>query len=207
MSFRSVGRRTDLFTKSLDVATTLKHMAALGLVECMSDASVVVSQSVVATSLRDAAVGGRPLSLVERYKLSEKRRWLLIEFCAPHDSTMSLLGQKDEDVTVLTVSEEDDGTDPDTLKLLKQVCAMHVLAGKKVFLWSSTPSTQEAVHFSISIFIATRRNTERNILTTCGPSTESCGRLLSSSPSTYMDGRLNGLFAQLTGHGARRSIL
>ena len=54
---------------------------------------------------------------------------------------MSRLGQKDEDVTVLTVSEEDDGTDPDTLRLLKHVCPMHVLAGKKVFLWSSTPCT------------------------------------------------------------------
>ena len=32
---------------------------------------------------------------------------------------MSLLGQKAEDVTVLTVSEEDDGADPETLKLLK----------------------------------------------------------------------------------------
>ena len=70
----------------------------------------------------------------ERNKLSEKRRWLLIEFCAPHNSTMSLLSQKAEDVTVLTVSEEDDGADPETLKLLKQVCAlrMHVLAGKKL---------------------------------------------------------------------------
>ena len=138
-SIRGTENPADLFTKSLDFATTLKHMAALGLVECMSVASVAVSQSVVAASLRDAAVGGRWLSPVERYKLSEKRRWLLIESCAPHGSTMSLLGQKAEDVTVLTVSEEDDGTDPETLKLLKQVCAMHVLAGKKVFLWSSTP--------------------------------------------------------------------
>ena len=105
----------------------------------MSVASVVVGQSIVAASLRDAAVGGRWLSPVERYKLSEKRRWLLIEFCAPHNSTMSLLSQKAEDMTVLTVSEEDDGTDPETLKLLKQVCAMHVLAGKKVFWWSSIP--------------------------------------------------------------------
>ena len=88
-SVRGTENPADLFTKSLDVATTLKHMAALGLVECMSSASVVVSQLVVATSLRDAAVGGRWLSPVERYKLSEKRRWLLIGFCAPHVTARS----------------------------------------------------------------------------------------------------------------------
>ena len=90
-----------------------------------------MGQSIVAASLRDAAVGGCWLSPVECYKLSEKRRWLLIEFCAPHGS-MSLLGQKAEDVTVLTVRKTT--AQIRRLKLLKQVCAMHVLAGKKVFL-------------------------------------------------------------------------
>ena len=67
--------------------------------------------------------------------------WLVIEFCAPDISSMSEASKKVEDVSVLTVSESDDGTKPGTIGSVKRLASLRIRRGGRVFLWSSAPRT------------------------------------------------------------------
>ena len=131
----------DLFTKPLSLTVTLKHMCGLGLREvvcaaCMFDGFV---------ELRGALLVGRnPVSLHDRYRALPFALWLVIEFCAPAESSMRAASENlewFEWVNVLTVSERDDGASQQTMLELKTICSLQIRKKGYVFLWASTPCT------------------------------------------------------------------
>ncbi|CAE7034550.1 GIP [Symbiodinium sp. CCMP2592] len=67
--------------------------------------------------------------------------WLVIEFCAPVESSMRAASQDLNWVNVLTVSERDDGASTQTLLELKAIFAVQIKKKGFVFLWASTPCT------------------------------------------------------------------
>ena len=128
----------DLFTTPLSLTVTLKHMWGLGLREvvcaaCMLDGFVELCGALL--------VGRNPVSLNDRYRALPLALWLVIEFCAPVESSMRAASENLEWVNVLTVSERDDGASQQTMLELKAICSLQIRNKGYVFLWASTPFT------------------------------------------------------------------
>ena len=128
----------DLFTKPLSWVVTLKHMWGLGLRDyasaaCMLDGFVALCGAML--------VGKGHVSLHDRFVAMSFARWLVIEFCAPIESSMKTASQNLDWVNVLTVSERDDGASAQTMLDLKAICAAQIRKKGYVFLWASTPCT------------------------------------------------------------------
>ena len=128
----------DLFTKPLSLTVTLKHMWGLGLrdvvcAECVLEGFVELCGVLL--------VGRNPVSLTDRYKSFSFAPWLVIEFCAPVESSMRAASEKLAWVNVLTVSERDDGASQQTMLELKTIRARQIRRKGYVFLWASTPCT------------------------------------------------------------------
>ena len=128
----------DLFTKPLSLAVTLKHMWGLGLRDVVCAACVRADFGELCGVL---LVGRNPVSLTDRYKALSFAPWLVIEFCAPVESSMKATSENLAWVNVLTVSERDDGASQHTMLELKTICAMQIRRKGYVFLWASTPCT------------------------------------------------------------------
>ena len=103
----------DLFTKPLSLTVTLKHMWGLGLREVVCAACIL-----------DGFV-----------------EFLVIEFCAPAESSMKAASENLEWLNVLTVNERDDGASQQTMLELKAICSLQIRRKGYVFLWASTPCT------------------------------------------------------------------
>ncbi|CAE7837065.1 unnamed protein product [Symbiodinium sp. CCMP2592] len=128
----------DLFTKPLSWTVTLKHMWGLGLrdiavVACVLDGFVALCGAML--------VGKNHVSLRDRFAAMPHASWLVIEFCAPVESSMRAASQDLNWVNVLTVSERDDGASNQTLLELKAIFAVQIKKKGFVFLWASTPCT------------------------------------------------------------------
>ncbi|OLQ05109.1 Retrovirus-related Pol polyprotein from transposon TNT 1-94 [Symbiodinium microadriaticum] len=128
----------DLFTKPLSLAVTLKHMWGLGLRDVACAACVHADFGELCGVL---LVGRNPTSLTDRYKALPFATWLVIEFCAPVESSMKATSENLAWVNVLTVSERDDGASQHTMLELKTICAMQIRRKGYIFLWASTPCT------------------------------------------------------------------
>ena len=128
----------DLFTKPLSLAVTLKHMWGLGLRDVACAACVRAGFGELCGVL---LVGRNPVSLTDRYKALSFAPWLVIEFCAPVESSMRATSENLAWVNVLTVSERDDGASQHTMLELKTICALQIRRKGYVFLWASTPCT------------------------------------------------------------------
>ncbi|CAE7790260.1 unnamed protein product [Symbiodinium sp. CCMP2592] len=128
----------DLFTKPLSWTVTLKHMWGLGLrdvavIACVLDGFVALCGAML--------VGKNHVSLRDRFVAMPHASWLVIEFCAPVESSMRAASQDLNWVNVLTVSERDDGASAQTLLELKAIFAEQIKKKGFVFLWASTPCT------------------------------------------------------------------
>ena len=135
---RGEANLADLFTKPLRLTVTLKHMWGLGLRDvvcaaCMLDGFVELCGALL--------VGRNSVSLTDRYRALSFAPWLVIEFCAPVESSMRASSENLEWVNVLTVSERDDGASQQTMLELKAICALQIRKKAYVFLWASTPCT------------------------------------------------------------------
>ena len=86
-------------------------------------------------------VGKGHVSLHDRFVAMSFAHWLVIEFCAPIESSMKTASQNLDWVNVLTVSERDDGASAQTMLDLKAICAAQIRKKGYVFLWASTPCT------------------------------------------------------------------
>ena len=128
----------DLFTKPLSLAVTLKHMWGLGLRDVVCAACVRAGFGELCGVL---LVGRNLVSLTDRYKALSFAPWLVVEFCAPVESSMRAASENLAWVNVLTVSERDDGASQQTMLELKTICALQVRRKGYVFLWASTPCT------------------------------------------------------------------
>ena len=63
--------------------------------------------------------------------------WLVIEFCAPVESSIRAASENLEWMNVLTVSERDDGATQQTMLELKAICSLQIRRKGYVFLWAS----------------------------------------------------------------------
>ncbi|CAE7443092.1 unnamed protein product [Symbiodinium sp. CCMP2592] len=113
----------DLFTKPLSWTVTLKHMWGLGLrdvavIACVLDGFVALCGAML--------VGKNHVSLRDRFVAMPHASWLVIEFCAPVESSMRAASQNLNWVNVLTVSERDDGASAQTLLELKAIFAEQI---------------------------------------------------------------------------------
>ena len=124
----------DIFTKNLDLNSTLKHMQALGLRSTLIPERVRGLASLV---LRACVVREAP-SLRERFRPNSQHKWLFVEFCAPLLSGFARVCAR---VHVLTVTASDDGTKKGTYEALLGVFREARNRGLRVFFWSSTPCT------------------------------------------------------------------
>ena len=130
----------DIFTKTLDAKTTLKHMSSLGLRDVGVVACLVGLGGFKELSM-SALVGKQHMSLLERYQCLPFKKWLVVEFCAPVRSNMQIASEGCAWVGVITVSELDDGSSPATVESIHLVAKSHLGRGGLIFLWSSTPCT------------------------------------------------------------------
>ena len=117
------------------------------------------------------------MSLADRYKALSFAPWLVIEFCAPVESSMRAASENLGWVNVLTVSERDDGASQQTMLELKAICALQIRRKGYVFLWASTPCTG-GLHTSACT--PETPLTDVVVWLSTGNFTETCGRLLSS---------------------------
>ena len=113
----------DLFTKPLSLTVTLKHMWGLGLRDVVCAACVLDGFVELCGVL---LVGRNPVSLTDRYKALSFAPWLVIEFCAPVESSLRAASENLQWVNVLTVSERDDGASQQTMLELKAICALQI---------------------------------------------------------------------------------
>ena len=130
----------DIFTKTLDAKTTLKHMSSLGLRD-VGMVACLVGLGGFKELFMIALVGKQHMSLLERYQLLPFKKWLVVEFCAPVRSNMQIASEGCAWVGVITVSELDDGSSPATVENVRLVAKRHLARGGLIFLWSSTPCT------------------------------------------------------------------
>ncbi|CAE7823444.1 TY1B-NL2 [Symbiodinium sp. CCMP2592] len=128
----------DLFTKPLSWTVTLKHMWGLGLRDVAIVAGVLDGFVTLCGAM---LVGKSHVSLRDRFAAMPHASWLVIEFCAPVESSMRAASQDLNWVNVLTVSERDDGASAQTLLELKAIFAAQIKKKGFVFLWASTPCT------------------------------------------------------------------
>ena len=91
----------DLFTKPLSWVVTLKHMWGLGLRDYASAACMLDGFAALCGAM---LVGKGHVSLHDRFVAMSFARWLVIEFCAPIESSMKTASQNLDWVNVLTVS-------------------------------------------------------------------------------------------------------
>ena len=129
----------EIFTKTLDVKTTLKHMSSLdlgnvGVVACLVGLGGFKELFMI------ALVGKQHMSLLERYQLLPFKKWLVVKFCAPVRSNIQIASEGCAWVGVISVSEFDDRSSPATVENVRLVAFWHLARGF-VFLWSSTPCT------------------------------------------------------------------
>ena len=66
---------------------------------------------------------------------------LIVEFCTSPESEMKEVGNRNEGVEILTITEADDGTRSDTIESIREQMVSHRRKGKLVVLWSSIPCT------------------------------------------------------------------
>ena len=78
----------DIFTKTLDERTTIKHMSSLGL-RYVGVVACWVELKGFRELFASALVANIHLSLLDRYELMTIADWLVLEFCTPVDSSMS----------------------------------------------------------------------------------------------------------------------
>ena len=110
----------DIFTKTLDAKTTLKHMSSLGLRD-VGVVACLVGLCGFKELFMSAIVGKQHMSLLERYQLLPFKKWLVVEFCAPVRPNMQIASEGCAWVGVITVSELDDGSSPATVESIRFV--------------------------------------------------------------------------------------
>ena len=108
----------DIFTKTLDAKTTLKHMSSLGLRD-VGVVACLVGLGGFKELIMTALVGKQHMSLLERCQLLPFKKWLVVEFCAPVRSNMQIASEGCAWVGVITVSELDDGSSPATVESVR----------------------------------------------------------------------------------------
>ena len=118
----------DIFTKTLDAKTTLKHMSSLGLRD-VGVVACLVGLGGFKELFMTALVGKQHMSLLERYQLLPFKKWLVVEFCAPVRSNMQIASEGCAWVGVITVSELDDGSSPATVESIRLVAKSHLERG------------------------------------------------------------------------------
>ena len=137
-SVKGTENPADIFTKNLDLNSTLKHMQALGLRSTLLPEGV---RGLASSVLRACVVRETP-SLRERFRPNSQHKWLFVEFCAPLLSGFARVCAREfPRVHVLTVTASDDGTKKGTYEALLEVFREARNRGLRVFFWSSTPCT------------------------------------------------------------------
>ena len=106
-SVKGTENPADIFTKNLDLNSTLKHMQALGLRSTLLPEGV---RGLASSVLRACVVRETP-NLRERFRPNSQHKWLFVEFCAPLLSGFARVCAREfPRVHVLTVTASDDGT-------------------------------------------------------------------------------------------------
>ena len=119
-SVKGTENPADIFTKNLDLNSTLKHMQALGLRSTLLPEGV--RGLAAASSVLRACVVRETPNLRERFRPNSQHKWLFVEFCAPLLSGFARVCAREfPRVHVLTVTASDDGTKKETCEDLLRI--------------------------------------------------------------------------------------
>ena len=162
-SVKGTENPADIFTKNLDLNSTLKHMQALGLRSTLLPEGV---RGLASSVLRACVVRETP-SLRERFRPNSQHKWLFVEFCAPLLSGFARVCAREfPRVHVLTVTASDDGTKKETCEDLLRIFKEARDRGLRVFFWGSTPCTGGCPYQRLNLAGTERRT--RSILMASG---------------------------------------